>query len=129
MFDISFVELLVIAVIGLLVIGPERLPETVRTVTMWIGRFKRSLRETRREIEQHLGADEIRQQLHNEEIMRNLEKMRSEMDALKQDVRLESELYENTDDAAADDQPQESAASKPEDEDASDPNSSEPKQS
>lgn len=94
MFDIGFTEVLVIAVISLIVIGPDRLPETVRTVGMWIGRFKRSLRETRREIEQQLGADEIRRQLHNEEIMRNLEKMRSEMDALKKEVRLESELFD-----------------------------------
>lgn len=96
MFDFGFAELLVIAVISLLVIGPERLPETVRTVSMWIGRFKRSLRDTRREIEQQLGADEIRRQLHNEEIMRNLEKMRNEMDALKKEVRLESELFEDS---------------------------------
>lgn len=96
MFDFGFAELLVIAVISLLVIGPERLPETVRTVSMWIGRFKRSLRDTRREIEQQLGADDIRRQLHNEEIMRNLEKMRSEMDALKKEVRLESELFEDS---------------------------------
>lgn len=96
MFDIGFSELLIIAVISLLVIGPERLPETVRTVAMWIGRFKRSLRETRREIEQQLGADDIRRQLHNEEIMRNLEKMRTEMDALKKEVRLESELFNGT---------------------------------
>lgn len=96
MFDIGFAELLVIAVISLLVIGPERLPETVRTVSMWIGRFKRSLRDTRREIEQQLGADDIRRQLHNEEIMRNLEKMRSEMNALKKEVRLESELFEDS---------------------------------
>lgn len=96
MFDIGFTEVLVIAVISLIVIGPDRLPETVRTVSMWIGRFKRSLRETRREIEQQLGTDEIRRQLHNEEIMRNLEKMRGEMDALKKEVRLESELFEDS---------------------------------
>jgi len=75
-FDIGFTELLLIATISLIVIGPERLPETVRTVSLWIGRFKRSLRETRREIEQQIGADEIRRELHNEEIMRNLERLR-----------------------------------------------------
>lgn len=76
MFDIGFFELLIVAVVGLLVIGPERLPVAVRTCGLWIGRIKRSLTETRREIEQQLGADEIRRELRNEEIMRNLERMK-----------------------------------------------------
>lgn len=85
MFDIGFFELLIIAVVGLVVIGPERLPETVRGVSLWIGRFKRSLRETRSELEKQLGADDIRRQLHNEEVMRSLEKTRREIeDALKE---------------------------------------------
>jgi Tat protein translocase TatB subunit len=79
--DISFFELLVIAVIALVVIGPERLPETVRGVSLWIGRFKRSLRETRSELERQIGADDIRRQLHNEEVMQSLEKTRREIEA------------------------------------------------
>jgi len=78
-FDISFGELLICLVVILVVIGPERLPETVRTVALWIGRLKRSLRETRSEIERQIGADDIRRQLYNEEIMRSLEKTRAEM--------------------------------------------------
>ncbi|MGQ9424995.1 Sec-independent protein translocase protein TatB [Gilvimarinus sp. F26214L] len=94
MFDVGFTELLVIATITLLVLGPERMPEAVRTVTLWIGRFKRSLRETRREIEQQIGADDIRRELHNEEVMQNLEKLRGEVDrTLEEDIALESELY------------------------------------
>ncbi|MBU2887666.1 Sec-independent protein translocase protein TatB [Gilvimarinus agarilyticus] len=73
MFDMGFFELLLIAIVSLVVIGPERLPETVRTVSLWIGRLKRSLRETRSEIEKQIGADDIRRQLHNEDVMRNLE--------------------------------------------------------
>jgi sec-independent protein translocase protein TatB len=72
-FDIGFFELLVVGVVGLLVIGPERLPETVRTVALWWGRLKRSIQSTRTEIEQQIGADDIRRQLHNEEVMRRLE--------------------------------------------------------
>ena len=79
MFDISFGELLVCLIVILVVIGPERLPETVRSVALWIGRLKRSLRETRSEIEKQIGADDIRRQLYNEEIMRSLEKTQQEM--------------------------------------------------
>lgn len=81
MLDISFFELLVIAVVGLVVIGPERLPEAVRGVSLWIGRFKRSLRETRSELERQIGADDIRRQLHNEEVMQSLERTRREIEA------------------------------------------------
>lgn len=86
MFDISFFELLVVAVVGLVVIGPERLPETVRSISLWIGRLKRSLRETRSELEKQLGADDIRRQLHNEDVMRSLEKTRRELENVVQDA-------------------------------------------
>lgn len=80
MFDIGFFELLVIAVVGLLVIGPERLPETIRTILLALGRVKRGLTETRQELERQIGADDIRRQLHNEEIMSRLEKTRRDID-------------------------------------------------
>jgi sec-independent protein translocase protein TatB len=90
-FDISFGEMMICLVVILVVIGPERLPETVRTVALWIGRLKRSLRETRSEIEKQIGADDIRRQLYNEEIMRSLEKTRADMnqslEALEQDIK------------------------------------------
>lgn len=76
MFDIGFLELMVIAIVGLFVIGPERLPTTIRTIALWVGRIKRNLLETRREIEQQLGADDIRRELHNEQVMRDWEKMK-----------------------------------------------------
>jgi sec-independent protein translocase protein TatB len=79
-FDIGFAELLLCMVIALVVIGPEQLPGTVRTIGLWIGRLKRSLRETRSEIERQIGADDIRRQLHNEEIMHSLEQTRQAME-------------------------------------------------
>ena len=79
MFDIGFSEIIVCCVVALIVIGPERLPETVRTVGLWVGRLKRSLRETRVEIERQMGVDDIRRQLHNEDIMRSIEDVRNNM--------------------------------------------------
>lgn len=79
MFDIGFFELLVIAIVGLVVIGPERLPGTVRAIALWLGRIKRGIRDTRQEIEQQIGADEIRRQLHNEEVMQRLEKAEQQL--------------------------------------------------
>lgn len=80
MFDIGFTELLVCLVVGLVVIGPEQLPGAVRSVSLWIGRLKRSLRETRTEIERQIGADDIRRQLHNEDIMQRIEETRQKLE-------------------------------------------------
>lgn len=74
MFDIGFIEMLVVAVVALLVLGPERLPGAVRTVGLTIGRIKRGFADVRSQVEREIGADEIRQQLHNERIMSNLVK-------------------------------------------------------
>ncbi len=87
MFDIGFFELLVVGIVGLVVIGPERLPETVRTVTLWFGRFKQSISETRTELEKQIGADDIRRQLHNERIMKQLRDTRDDINrTIKDDL-------------------------------------------
>ena len=79
MFDIGFSELLVIATVALIVMGPERLPETVRSISLWIGRFKQMLSSARKDFEQEVGMDDIRQQLHNEKIMRDLSQTKDDL--------------------------------------------------
>lgn len=69
MFGISFSELLLVGLVALLVLGPERLPGAARTAGLWIGRLKRSFNAIKTEVERELGADEIRRQLHNEHIL------------------------------------------------------------
>lgn len=69
MFGISFSELLLVGLVALLVLGPERLPGAARTAGLWIGRLKRSFNAIKQEVERELGADEIRRQLHNEHIL------------------------------------------------------------
>jgi sec-independent protein translocase protein TatB len=75
MFDIGFPELLLIAIVALLVIGPERLPEALRTLGLWLGRMRRSFTAVRTEIEKEIGMDEIRRQLHNEAVMEELQRI------------------------------------------------------
>jgi len=69
MFGISFSELLLVGLVALLVLGPERLPHAARTAGLWIGRLKRSFNAIKQEVEREIGADEIRRQLHNEHIL------------------------------------------------------------
>ncbi len=87
MFDIGFTELLLIAVVGLVVLGPERLPRAVRTASLWIGRLRRQFNEIRTEVEREIGADEIRAQLHNESIMRELRASREALEGTAKDLK------------------------------------------
>ncbi|UTW09574.1 Sec-independent protein translocase protein TatB [Pseudomonas benzenivorans] len=82
MFDVGFTELLLVGLVALLVLGPERLPGAVRTAGLWIGRIKRSFSAIKAEVEREIGADEIRRQLHNEQIL----ELEREMKAMKQDL-------------------------------------------
>ena len=69
MFGISLSELLLVGLVALLVLGPERLPGAARTAGLWVGRLKRSFNAIKQEVEREIGADEIRRQLHNEHIL------------------------------------------------------------
>ena len=86
MFDIGFPELLLVSVVALLVVGPDRLPETIRTMALWIGRLRRSFANIRQEIENEIGADEIRAQLYNESIMQDIKQSRETLQEVKNDV-------------------------------------------
>jgi sec-independent protein translocase protein TatB len=85
MFDIGFAELVVVAVVGLLVIGPERLPEAIRTGSAWLNRFRRGFNDIKREIQQ---------ELHNDAIMQDLrktgEQLQQEAEAIGRGVERET---------------------------------------
>jgi len=87
MFDIGFPELVLVAIVGLLVIGPERLPEALRTLGLWLGRMRRSFMSVKSEIEKEIGMDEVRRQLHNEAIMEEMKRIESEVRATANDVK------------------------------------------
>jgi sec-independent protein translocase protein TatB len=80
MFDIGFLELLVIALITLVVMGPERLPEAIRAFSLWIGRLKQLLAKTRQDIENEVGMDDIRHQLHNEQVLKALGESKDQLE-------------------------------------------------
>ena len=67
MFGISFTELLLVGLVALLVLGPERLPGAARTAGLWIGRLKRSFNALKDEVEREIGAGD--RPLHNEHIL------------------------------------------------------------
>ncbi len=63
MFDIGFTELLLVAVIGLIVIGPEKLPHTIRMLRAWITRIKSTVTELQIDLEKELDAEEMKKRL------------------------------------------------------------------
>ena len=87
MFDIGFMELLLVAIVALLVIGPERMPETVRKVLSITRAVKRSLHNARMDVEREMGLDDIRRQIHNEEILRSLQAPQAAIDAVIKDTQ------------------------------------------
>lgn len=87
MFDVGFSELLLCAVVALLVLGPERLPGAVRSASLWIGRFRRAFHDVKSEIEREIGADDIRRQLHNEQVLKKLESGKQQLQQLQNELR------------------------------------------
>ena len=80
MFDIGFFELLLVGIVGLVVIGPERLPDAVRTTVRWWNQIKNTLSSAKDELEREVGADEIRRELHNERVLKELRESQEEME-------------------------------------------------
>lgn len=69
MFDIGLLELSLVMLVGLMVLGPARLPEVVRSLTKVSRWLKKIITSTKKEMSENIGLDEIYQDLHNEEIL------------------------------------------------------------
>ncbi len=89
MFDIGGLELMLIAIVGLLVLGPERLPETLRMLGLWLGRLRRSFTSVKAEIEKEIGMDEVRRQLHNEAVMEEMKRIEQEVQNSVEDAKID----------------------------------------
>ncbi|WP_108125722.1 Sec-independent protein translocase protein TatB [Saccharospirillum mangrovi] len=63
MFDMGFSELLLIAIIGLVVIGPERLPGVARTLGRQVGNLRRFMRSLQTQLEQEVKLDELNRKI------------------------------------------------------------------
>ncbi|MFW5431788.1 MAG: Sec-independent protein translocase protein TatB [Methylophilaceae bacterium] len=59
MFDVSFAELMMVAVVGLLVIGPERLPKVARTLGAYTGRLQRYVSQVKEEVNREMRFEEL----------------------------------------------------------------------
>lgn len=66
MFDIGFSELVLIGIVALLVLGPERLPKVARAAGLWAGRARRFVASVKADIDRELKADELKQEMERQ---------------------------------------------------------------
>lgn len=79
MFDVGFWELVLVALVTLIVVGPERLPQLARTAGLWMGRLRRMADGVREEIQRELAAEELKKNLKNLEQESGLEELNQAM--------------------------------------------------
>ena len=66
MFDVGFFELMLIGVVALVVVGPERLPRIARTAGLWLGKGRQFVNSVKSDIEQEIKADELKRILEEQ---------------------------------------------------------------
>ena len=114
MFDIGFPELLIVSVVALLVLGPERLPEALRTLSLWIARMRRSFLNVKAEIEREIGADEIRREIYNEQVLEQSSRFKGEIQSIVDDLNQPIDKPPRDDVSTADDDVPEAGEDVPE---------------
>lgn len=94
MFDIGFSELLVIGIVALVVIGPERLPKVARTVGGWLGKLNRYAAQVKEDVNREMKLDELKKmQAEMQASAQKYEIIAAETEvALKRDLNPEERL-------------------------------------
>lgn len=88
MFDFGFSELLLIGIVGLVVLGPEKLPVVARTAGEWLGKAQRMVQQVKNDIEREAELSELKQiQLEAKQVADDLAKtVKGETDGLQKDL-------------------------------------------
>jgi len=101
MFDMGFTEMMLIGIVALVVIGPERLPAVARTVGKYFGRLKRFMTSVRADVENELRADELREILARQQD--ELLSLKKAVDSVGQEVESSvSELNRSVEESVVD---------------------------
>ena len=78
MFQIGFLEILIIFILGLIIIGPERLPEVIKTFLKLYKRVEKKFINFKKDIEDDIGSNELKKDVFNELRMEELESSKEE---------------------------------------------------
>ncbi|PHM61769.1 Sec-independent protein translocase protein TatB [Xenorhabdus ishibashii] len=96
MFDIGFSELLLVMIIGLVVLGPERLPVAVKTVAGWIRALRSLAANVQNELAQELKLQELQDTLKKMEEKAELQSLSPELKASMEELKEAAESLKNT---------------------------------
>ena len=66
MFDVGFSELILILVVALVVVGPERLPKLARTAGLYLGRMRRMVASVKADVQRELAAEDLKRTLQKQ---------------------------------------------------------------
>ena len=80
MFQIGFLEILIIIILGLIIIGPKRLPEVLKILIKFYKRIEIKLSDFKKDIEEDIGTDELKKDVFNELRMEELENNKDSKD-------------------------------------------------
>ena len=83
MFDIGFFELILIGIIGLVVLGPERLPHAIRMTSAWIGKIRRASVAVKDELEREINAHEMKQRIQKQMEEAGLDDIKKSLESAK----------------------------------------------
>ena len=76
--------MLLILVVSLLVLGPEKLPEAARSLAKFLAKWRHAFNRIKTDIETEIGMEDIRRELHNEEVMREIGRIEAEVSEIDQ---------------------------------------------
>lgn len=96
MFDVGFWELVVIGVVALIVIGPERLPGVARTAGLWMGRMRRFVAGVKADIEREVKAEELKRMMEEQAKSSGIHEIIEETRAVAGDLNRTVSLDETT---------------------------------
>ncbi len=87
MFDMGMLEIILIFVVLLLVVGPERLPGLARTAGVWIGKARRLVSTVKTEVERELELDELKQSLKKQAHTEDFKRLADQVKSINTDVK------------------------------------------
>ncbi len=110
MFDFGFSEMIMILVVALLVVGPERLPGLARTAGFWVGKAKRFVADVKSEIDLELAAEQLKKTLDKQNALQDVFEIIEETKQVGKELKQDYEQDETSalDKAQAEPEPEES---------------------
>ena len=73
MFQVGFLEIAIILILGLLIIGPKRLPDLIKTILKFYKKFQKQISNLKSDLEEDIGTEEIKKDVFNEMRMEELD--------------------------------------------------------